>query len=125
MSDGQFGTDVFNRFSIVGGVGCHKELNKELDILTFNGGGECVNVEYINIRGQSCTACAAKFWQGPAQILHTDSSIRHHCIFKFQESLGCRGLGEDNFGWYKCINKQHRCSSSDEATTQTWFGGRN
>ena len=102
-----------------------RALNKELDILTFNGRGKCVNVEYINIRGQSCTACAARFWQNPTRILHTDSSIRLHCGFTFQESLGCSGLGEDNFGLYYCINKQHRCSSSDEATTQTWFGGRN
>ena len=102
-----------------------RALMKELDILTFDGKGKCVNVKYINIRGHSCTACAAKFWQSSKQILHTDSSKSSNCGFTPQNgSLPCGARGEDNFGWYDCISKQHRCSSSDEATTQTWFGGR-
>ena len=102
-----------------------RALNKELDILIFDGKGKCVNVEYINIRGHSCTACAARFWQGSTQILHTDSSKSSNCGFTPQDgSLHCGAGGEDNFGLYDCINEQHRCSSSDEATTQTWFGGR-
>ena len=34
-----------------------RALNKELDILTFDGKGKCVNVEYINIRVQSYCLC--------------------------------------------------------------------
>ena len=101
-----------------------RALNKELDILTFDGKGKCVNVEFISIRGQNYTACTAGFWQGSEYILHTDS-YSEKCTFKPRGSLVCGGSrGEDNFGFYYCINEKHRCSSSDEATTQTWFGGK-
>ncbi|CAH3144171.1 unnamed protein product, partial [Porites lobata] len=32
--------------------------------------------------------------------------------------------GEDNFRWYQPVNPVHRCVSSDDSTTQWWFGVR-
>ena len=100
-----------------------RALNKEANILTFMGNGECVKMEFINIRGQSCIACTARFWQLLDKILHTDSFYTRNCEFKPVGSVRCSGQGEDNFGYYDCINIKHRCTSSEEATTQTWFGG--
>ena len=44
--------------------------------------------------------------------------------FTPQNALLCSVRGEDNFGWYLCINKQRCCSSSDEAAldlSMIWY----
>lgn len=101
-------------------------LNAKMDILTFDKSNVCVELEYINIRGQYCTSCTAAMWQGEYFIVHFDSyrASTSNCDFKPTASEPCdTGNGEDNFGFYSCINPKHRCSSSAQATTQTWFGG--
>ena len=94
----------------------------ELDILT-NIGAQCVNVEYINVRGQNCTGCTAYIRQTPSQILHflSKNSIDFgQCNFKpFGEQV-CKN--RYYFGHYYCTNSEHRCSSSSETTTQNWLG---
>ena len=100
-------------------------LNSKVDILTFDGHGICVDLEYINIRGQNCSSCTAAMWQGQDAMVHFDSfhGNNKNCDFKPTASIPCLGEGEDNFGFYFCKNPKHRCSSSTQATTQTWFGG--
>ena len=100
----------------------------QLDILrSANGSGSCILVEQINIRGQSCENCTALISQdGPEKFgLHSDSyySFYFGCEFRPNGSLPCGDLGEDNFGLYSCVNKAHRCSSSQSSSTQTWCGG--
>ncbi|XP_046863887.1 uncharacterized protein LOC124457740 [Xenia sp. Carnegie-2017] len=84
----------------------------------------CLNVRYINIRGYNCKDCSVPFWQYDVEILHLDSSSAlNYCNKKDFKSTSCTGEGgEDNFGYYKCYNAKHRCSSSNNATTQLWFG---
>ena len=95
----------------------------ELDILT-NIGAQCVNVEYINVRGQNCTGCTAYIRQSPTQILHFKSEASSQCNFMpFGEQV-CKKdyiIGY-YFGFYNCKNSEHRCSSSNETTTQNWLG---
>ena len=104
-----------------------RALNNEANILhTYDISTSCVKVEYINVRDQSCTQCTVMFWQtNNYGIFHFDSYYEnfYSCSFKTSGYLECNRDGEDNFGWYYCNNYRHRCSSSDEATTQTWFGG--
>lgn len=88
----------------------------------------CLNVDFINIRGNFCRNCSVPFWQRKGLIFHIDSeNSKNYCekkrIFdpmKCDEGSG----GENNFGFYNCQNRQHRCSSSNNATTQLWFGGK-
>ena len=102
-------------------------LNSKLDILTYRGvaSGTCVQVEYINIRGYNCTNCTAIGWQMDGMIFHFDNfgggNINVRCDFKLAEPVACGD--QDHFGFYGCVNPKHRCSSSPQATTQTWFGG--
>ena len=97
--------------------------NSKFDILSsVKSNGQCVQVEYIDIRGYHCTDCTSPMWQTKSGILHIDSykaNIKSGCEFKPAESTSC---GEDNFGHYSCFNPRHRCTSSEQATTQTWFG---
>ena len=91
------------------------------DIMTFLGDGKCQPVEYVNIRGHaSGSGTTAQFWQMlNSYILHINS-----------ESTGCGfkpNIGaipsEDNFGFYSSPNSNFRCTTSDDSTTQWWFGG--
>ena len=95
----------------------------ELDILT-NIGAQCVNVEYINVRGQNCTGCTAYIWQSSTQILHFKSKVSDQCNFKpFGEQIRKNsGIVGYYFGQYYLKNSEHRCSSSSETTTQNWLG---
>lgn len=87
---------------------------------------DCQTVEFINIRGQAHTNGNVRIVHEKRKGLHIDS---YHsgikCMTKFLESKKCDdGSGEDNFGEYRCTNKNHRCSSSETSTTQLWFGGQ-
>ncbi|XP_046863747.1 uncharacterized protein LOC124457558 isoform X1 [Xenia sp. Carnegie-2017] len=86
----------------------------------------CQNVSFIDIKGYNCKDCSIPFWQDDAQIFHTDLShnLCNTILKNFQSSV-CSGKGgEDNFGYYVCYDTTHRCASSDNATTQLWFGKR-
>ena len=94
----------------------------EMNILAFNDGSGCVKMEYIDVRGHNCSGCTAN-WRQEIVTLYFDMfyAKRKDCDFLPSDvPLTC---GEDYFGYYDCINIQHRCSSSEEATTQTWLGG--
>jgi hypothetical protein len=101
--------------------------NDQMDIITFVKGDVCLFVEWINIRGQECKNCTAFLYQGgpTKRPLHTDSYFAGDAGCEFWPSMGlyCSGDEEDNFGRYQCVNPAHRCSSSQSATTQIWFGG--
>ena len=103
--------------------------NEKIDILTLHGvftGTTYLRdrheVDYVDVRGQNCRKCTAPIIQGINNPLHLDT-YRSTCEFNPTGSLSCGGSGEDNFGYYGCVNSAHRCSSSPTATTQTWFGG--
>ena len=103
-----------------------RALNTELNILTFKDKiKKCVEVEYINVRGYNCTHCTAHFKQNQFHILHFVSKD-FNCAFNPPESASCNSKkrAEDSFGYYNCKNTKHRCSSSNNATTETWFGGK-
>ena len=102
--------------------------NAEVNTIKLNK-RKCLNVEYIDIRGHHCRDCTASVMQRQRRKipLDFDSFVSNrNCSFKLTGSNLCkiekRDWGEDNFGFYLCENTEHRCSSSDNATTQTWFG---
>ena len=84
----------------------------------------CRKYEFVNIRGNECTNCTVQTYY-----------IKDHS--KFHISIDCRICcdlhgnltgdsvsSEDNFGQYYHVNEKFRCSSSPEATTQFWVGGK-
>ncbi|XP_046863388.1 uncharacterized protein LOC124457144 [Xenia sp. Carnegie-2017] len=83
--------------------------------------GECVLVEYVEIRGASCSRCNINIYHFGNNILHTDSY--YTSCGRTWNGIPCHnGYGEDNFGYYDCVNPKHDCTSSNKATTQLWFG---
>ena len=92
----------------------------ELDPLTFQGVGICKKTEYMNVRGHDCTGCTSAWWQGKDVMIHHDSS---HNKCEFGSTPGAVA-SEDNFGYYRETNPSFRCSSSDDSTTNNWFGRR-
>ena len=81
----------------------------------------CKKVESIDIRGKdSCVNCNVVVRHKNGLGLHIDSyHSSNDCSTNFLGSTACSGeQGEDNFGFYECVNKQHLCSSSEESTTQ-------
>ena len=96
----------------------------EIDMLQFHG-EECVKVEYISVRGRSCSNCTAYAFQKTA-IFHFPSN-KGNCEFQTTDYKSCPNENrllkfESNFGFYGCANEQHLCSADLYATTQTWFG---
>ena len=86
-------------------------------------GEACLKMEYINIRGHDCYNCTVKMTQRTTWHIHCDSHYLDRCQFTSAISGSVRGRGgEDNFGFYDTINSLHRCSSTNDATTQWWFG---
>ena len=82
--------------------------------------GTCFNFELINIRGHECVNCTAPLWNEKGTYpLHTDSDFK---VCEFDGKIGAFPI-EDNFGFYVAVNPSHRCSSSEESTTQFWLGG--
>ena len=89
------------------------------DIMTYNDDGRCMPVDYVNVRGYTASGTTAKFYQ------RKDS----HFVHIVSASPGCAfhasgaDSSEDNFGYYGIINKNFRCTTTDDSTTQWWFGG--
>ena len=82
----------------------------------------CLLMDWIDVRGESCKNCLANVQQYENGIFHFDSYNSGDCEFQPSGSESCSSYGEDNFGFYGCINPAHRCTSSSSATTQTCFG---
>ena len=93
---------------------------KDFDLLDFDQLGQCRQVEYINVRGHSCSHCQTIWFQSSQEILHLDSSSKQ-C--NFDPSPGAVHT-EDNFGYYMTFSPKFRCTDPGrESTTNHWFGG--
>lgn len=91
------------------------------DIMGFLGHGQCLLVDYVNIRGHAAgPGTKARFWQvHNTYMLHIDSS---HTGCGFVPTAGS-SASEDNFGFNQAFNTNFRCNGGDFSTTQWWFGG--
>lgn len=105
-------------------------LKSQLDILQYTG-ATCKEVEFIDVRGYSCTKCRAYLRQndnanGRPAFHHNPRGSKNQCTFESEESITCDKNGhtlyEVNFGFYHCVNPAHRCSMDSSSTTQTWLG---
>ena len=91
----------------------------DFDLIDFRGLGICRRVEYVNVRGHSCSDCDVSWWQDNNQIFHHDSGAAR-CGF---DSSPGAVPSEDNFGFYASVNPNFRCTKSgQESTTNYWLG---
>ena len=96
----------------------------DIDVMRLNSGG-CRRYEYINIRGYGCSQCTAHLTQTVHWHAHVDSyyGTKRECGLTGPHAGAVKlPAGEDDFGYYETVNPVHRCSSSDNSTTQWWFG---
>ena len=100
----------------------------DIDVMRLRDFFGCKKYEFISVRGYNCTNCTSDFIQKDIWHAHIDSyygGARRGCQCT-RISAGAVELptGEDNFGMYDTVNTNHSCVSSDDSTTQWWFGVR-
>ncbi|KAL9967805.1 hypothetical protein ACROYT_G026101 [Oculina patagonica] len=81
----------------------------------------CRWFELINIRGITCMNCTAVTGYSELYDLHIDSWRTDPYYCDFDGRAGAVEY-EDNFGYYRKLNPNFRCSSSPTSTTQYWYG---
>ena len=97
-------------------------FNDKMDILTNMDG--CFEVEYIYVRGHSCSNCTVYFQQSDSCTFHFSTLGLKQCKFNQQMKLQHYRPFTDYFGGcYYLKDTTHCCSQSPTATTQIWFGG--
>ncbi|CAB4022952.1 Hypothetical predicted protein, partial [Paramuricea clavata] len=79
--------------------------------------GECKNVSYVSVMGQSCSKCTVQWTQ-------IDNFTPH--IAAMQNDSAC-DIKSDNsgyyyFGGYYTYNPKFRCTETPKSTTNYWFG---
>ncbi|KAL9953355.1 hypothetical protein ACROYT_G040761 [Oculina patagonica] len=94
----------------------------DFDIMTYHGSGNCLPVDYVNIRGHAAgSGTTVRVWQRQSTwILTTDSHYPGSCAFK--PNAGSVS-SEDNFGFYYTVNSNFRCTMGNDQSTNWWFGG--
>ena len=98
----------------------------DIDVMRLNFDG-CKKYEFISVRGYNCTSCTADFVQRDIWHAHIDSYYgpRKGCqCTRISTGAVEKPTGEDDFGMYDTVNTNHSCVSSDDSTTQWWFGVR-
>ena len=93
-----------------------------LDFSTFySSGGSCYSMEYINIRGHSCDKCTVPWYSNTAMhpSIRADQSPIRCSKMRFGNFQGA----EYNWGTYNGYSNEFSCTSSDQSTTNWWFGG--
>jgi hypothetical protein len=94
--------------------------------MSFRGGATCIMHESFAVRnnrylGNYCTNCNGRWWGGPNEMLHSDSSTSaSSCGGNFWSGSGTVG-SEDNFGGYWSQSPYHPCSTSQYSITSWWF----
>ena len=100
----------------------------DIDVMRLRDFFGCKKYEFISVRGYNCTNCTSDFIQKDIWHAHIDSyygGTQRGCQCTRISVGAVKGLtGEDNFGWYGTVNTNHSCVSSDDSTTQWWFGVR-
>ncbi|XP_028413919.1 uncharacterized protein LOC114536766 [Dendronephthya gigantea] len=94
-----------------------------VDFLTYNSDhvtDKCILVEYLNIRGGSCTDCTVAIMQTSVYNIYTSVYVNSNYGCDWQYPNGHATC--ENLGGYDCYNNNYRCSSSSTSTSNTWYG---
>ncbi|XP_032242781.2 uncharacterized protein LOC5516882 [Nematostella vectensis] len=89
------------------------------DIMTRKRWGECLRMESIFIRNQSCSNCTVGILHWPNHYhAHVNFDSDENCFFNPVNSV----QNELAFAVYGNVNPESTCCSSPDATTQWWLG---
>ena len=77
--------------------------------------GECKNVSYINIEGQTCINCTSFWLQSNNAIFYTNNTLGR-CEFKDKTD------GKRKFGLFPETGSNFGCTMGKNSTTSLWFG---
>ena len=81
----------------------------------------CAVVDYINIRGYSCSKCSIPFYSSSSNPLFIYVAyVKSRC-----GQIDIRDItrDEDAFGRYAIINSKFSCTANSTSTTNWWIGG--
>ena len=82
----------------------------------------CAVVDYINIRGTSCSKCSIPLYSNGINHLHTNVPYARKICGRF--NVPNPTSNEQSFGHYSgAINRQFSCTESSSSTTNWWIGG--
>ena len=92
------------------------------DILTYTTGsaGNCIDVEYVNIRGSSCNNCKLSVSQGGITF-HVSKKHDNCGAWVGYPSRTCGIQKARYFGSYICMDETFSCMATSSSTTQLWF----
>ncbi|RDD43574.1 Neurogenic locus notch-like protein 1, partial [Trichoplax sp. H2] len=90
------------------------------DILQYRRDGDCRNVDYLNIRGNSYRGKRFQFWASGSYHLVIDSFHTRCDGITIPRSV----KNEHNFGLYAGRNTQFTCSSDSSSITSWWIGAK-
>ena len=115
----------YNTQSIQDMVDYMRLKNDVVDFLTYNIAtttNKCTLVEYLNIRGGSCTDCTLAIIQNSNWNIYTSpaENARHNCDWQYPH--GYSSFYEENLGGYETYSSEYRCTSSSTSTTNDWYG---
>ena len=81
----------------------------------------CAVVDYINVRGYSCSRCSIPIHSGRRYHLHIyNNNVRTMCDrINFPNAVS----HENEFGHYQHVNTRFSCSATRTSTTNWWIGG--
>ena len=122
----------YNTQSIADKIDYLRVNNAMLEMLNYDSNdyptnNRCKMVEYLNIRGGSCSQCSVAISQSTGMLsINNYYNDVSSCDWRYPNGYHLctspRYLGEYNFGAYVCINRSFRCTLSSSTTTQMWFG---
>ena len=92
------------------------------DILTYKGAsdGNCIDVEYVNIRGSSCSNCKFSVSQG-GTTFHVGKTHNNCGAWVDYTSKTCGITKARYFGSYTCTDTSFACMATSSSTNQLWF----
>lgn len=81
----------------------------------------CATVDYINIRGFSCSKCSIPLYS--ANNYHLFIHVPYMKTKCGQLKVPNIKSGEDAFGFYHKIDSRFSCTANSTSTTNWWIGG--
>ena len=109
-----FSTEVFDYHDYARGEFSH------FNLLNFQGHNVCKMVDYVDVKGRSCSRCTVAWWQDSGVMFHNDLSLGK-CFFETSAPTNAI-YNADYFGFYENVDSSFPCCSDDTSSTNHWFG---
>ena len=115
----------YNTQSIQDMVDYMRLKNNVVDFLTYDSykaSVTCIMVEYLNIRGGSCTDCTLAIMHNTNWNIYTSPAENANRKCGWQYVGVPASTYEEHLGGYETYSSHYRCTSSSTSTTNAWYG---